>query len=57
MPARDRKLLIAIPTYNEQHNIDELLTSLLGLYPTAHVIVIDDASPDGTGKLVHSRAQ
>jgi glycosyltransferase involved in cell wall biosynthesis len=56
VPAGDRALLIAIPTYNEQHNIDELLTSLLGLYPTAHVVVVDDASPDGTGKLVRFRA-
>ena len=57
MPARDTALLIAIPTYNEHDNISELLTTLLGLYPKAHVIVIDDASPDGTGQLVHARAQ
>jgi glycosyltransferase involved in cell wall biosynthesis len=50
-------LLIAIPTYNERDNIDLLLTSLLELHPTAHIVVIDDASPDGTGRLVHARAQ
>lgn len=56
MASHDDSLLVAIPTYNERANIDALLTSLLGLHPTAHVVVIDDASPDGTGELVHARA-
>jgi dolichol-phosphate mannosyltransferase len=53
----DNSLLIAIPTYNERDNIDALLTSVLRLHPTAHVVVIDDASPDGTGELVRVRAK
>ncbi|MGH7343305.1 MAG: polyprenol monophosphomannose synthase [Candidatus Rokuibacteriota bacterium] len=57
MAPGDESLLVAIPTYNERDNIDALLTSLLRLHPTAHVVVIDDASPDGTGKLVAARAQ
>jgi glycosyltransferase involved in cell wall biosynthesis len=57
MATGDDALLIAIPTYNERDNIDALLTSLLGLHPTAHVVVIDDASPDGTGELVAARAR
>jgi glycosyltransferase involved in cell wall biosynthesis len=57
VPARANSLLVAIPTYNERENISGLLTSLLALHPTAHIVVIDDASPDGTGKLVHARAQ
>jgi dolichol-phosphate mannosyltransferase len=52
----DEPLLIAIPTYNERDNIGALLTSLLDLHPSAHVVVIDDASPDGTGALVADRA-
>ena len=56
MAAGDDALLIAIPTYNERDNIAGLLTSVLGLHPTAHVVVIDDASPDRTGELVASRA-
>lgn len=51
MSDRDR-LLIAIPTYNERENIAVLLAALLALYPYAHVVVIDDNSPDGTGDLV-----
>jgi dolichol-phosphate mannosyltransferase len=45
-------LLIAIPTYNERENIGSLLSALLTLYPAAHVLVVDDNSPDGTGDLV-----
>lgn len=50
-------LLIAIPTYNERDNIGGLLTSLLEFHPAAHVVVIDDASPDRTGELVAARAR
>ena len=49
-------LLIAIPTYNERENIAGLLTDVLGCHPGAHVIVVDDSSPDGTGDLVASLA-
>jgi dolichol-phosphate mannosyltransferase len=45
-------LLIAIPTYNERDNVSALLATLLSLHPGAHVLVIDDNSPDGTGDLV-----
>jgi dolichol-phosphate mannosyltransferase len=57
MPPLDGSLLVAIPTYNERDNIDALLTELLRLHPTAHVVVVDDASPDGTGELVRVRAK
>jgi dolichol-phosphate mannosyltransferase len=45
-------LLITIPTYNERENIGPLLTVLLERQPEAHVLVVDDSSPDGTGDLV-----
>jgi dolichol-phosphate mannosyltransferase len=54
---RDDALLIAIPTYNERENIDPLLERLLALYPAAHVLVVDDGSPDGTGDVVEARAR
>lgn len=41
------KMLILIPTYNEGANISSLLERLLR-YPEAHILVIDDNSPDGT---------
>jgi len=57
MAAEVASLLVAIPTYNERANIEGLLTSLFELYPSAHVVVIDDASPDRTGELVAARAK
>jgi dolichol-phosphate mannosyltransferase len=49
-------LLIAIPTYNELENIGSLLAILRRLYPAAHVLVVDDNSPDGTGDTVAALA-
>jgi dolichol-phosphate mannosyltransferase len=44
--------LIIIPTYNERENIEALLTRLLALPYGLHVLVVDDASPDGTGDFI-----
>lgn len=41
---------VIVPTYNEIDNIDELLGCLLDLPVGIGVIVVDDNSPDGTGK-------
>lgn len=46
------KILIIIPTYNEKDNIPILLGRLLNLRPDLEMLVVDDNSPDGTGKLV-----
>ena len=46
------QLAIIIPTYNEKGNIDSLLKELTTLYKSAHVFVVDDNSPDGTGDVV-----
>lgn len=44
--------LVCVPTYNEKDNIERLLRELLALPLDLHVLVIDDNSPDGTGRLV-----
>ena len=44
--------LVLIPTYNERENIDLLLPAIFSLLPDINVMVIDDASPDGTGERV-----
>ena len=49
-------LLIAIPTYNERENIGSMLSEALRLHPAAHVLVVDDNSPDGTGDVVAALA-
>ena len=43
---------VRLPTYNERENLEPMLRSLPnGLPPDGGVVVIDDDSPDGTGKL------
>ena len=45
-------LLITVCTYNEVENIRLLLPELRSVAPDAHILVIDDSSPDGTGDVV-----
>lgn len=47
---------IIIPTYNESDNIEKLVREILALPIQAHVIVVDDNSPDGTGEIVDGLA-
>lgn len=49
--------LIVIPTYNERENIAELIAQVLANAPTADLLIIDDNSPDGTGRLVDALAE
>ncbi len=49
-------VLVVVPTYNERDNIEPLLTRLHAVLPTADVLVVDDASPDGTGELADALA-
>ncbi|OLT46690.1 dolichol-phosphate mannosyltransferase [Saccharomonospora sp. CUA-673] len=44
-------VLVIIPTYNERDNLAPLLQRLHVHLPEAHVLVVDDGSPDGTGEL------
>ena len=44
--------LVIIPTYNEKENIVGIVTAILSLNKSYHVLVIDDGSPDGTAELV-----
>jgi glycosyltransferase involved in cell wall biosynthesis len=48
------KIAIVVPTYNEAANIDELLRRLVAAIPASQIIVVDDASPDGTADIVRS---
>ena len=50
------KTLIVVPTYNEIQNVDALLDALMALQPAVDVLVVDDGSPDGTGRRVDERA-
>jgi dolichol-phosphate mannosyltransferase len=46
------KILVIIPTYNEKENISTILPLVLKQDQGIEVLVVDDNSPDGTGKLV-----
>ncbi len=46
-----QRVLIITPTYNERDNLETFLSLVFGALSTAHVLVVDDNSPDGTGKL------
>ena len=42
--------LVVVPTYNERDNLPLLVAGLM-LHPNVRLLVVDDASPDGTGAL------
>ena len=44
--------LVIIPTYNEIENIIYIIESVFALPQSFHVLIVDDNSPDGTGKAV-----
>lgn len=48
---------VILPTYNEAENIAALLTKIREYSPRAHILVIDDSSPDGTGDIASSTGQ
>ena len=47
--------LVILPTYNERENLPKLVQTLLDI-PNLRVLVVDDGSPDGTGKLADDLA-
>jgi dolichol-phosphate mannosyltransferase len=49
------KTIVCIPTYNESENIIRMIDALHTVVPEAHILVIDDGSPDGTAGLVRQR--
>ena len=54
-PARPR-VLVSLATYNERGNLRPLIEEIHRYVPDAHVLVVDDNSPDGTGRLADEMA-
>ncbi|HEV2208044.1 MAG TPA: polyprenol monophosphomannose synthase [Verrucomicrobiae bacterium] len=50
------KTLVVVPTYNERENLPPLAQRLMGLPVPVDMLVVDDNSPDGTGKLADELA-
>ena len=51
------RTLITVATYNEIENLPTLVQEVLTIVPAAHLLVIDDNSPDGTGDWCDRQAQ
>ncbi len=56
-PVQATRVLVVIPTYNEAENILPLTREILAADPSFEVLVVDDASPDGTGQRVAAAAE
>jgi len=52
-----KKAIVVVPTYNECENIEKMIHTLIELYPEIHILVVDDNSPDGTGKYVKEKSE
>jgi len=47
---------VVLPTYNEADNLAPIAAAILGALPDATLLVVDDGSPDGTGKVADELA-
>jgi len=52
----DFKTAVCLPTYNEAENITPVAEAVLQILPQAFIVIIDDNSPDGTGKIADELA-
>lgn len=45
------RILVIIPTYNELEALPKILARVQSNVPTAEILIVDDNSPDGTGRI------
>lgn len=45
------QVTVVLPTYNERENISGILEAIKAAAPDTRILVVDDASPDGTGQV------
>ena len=50
------QLLVIIPTYNESDNVRGIAAAVFKSAPEAHLLFVDDNSPDGTGRIADEMA-
>jgi dolichol-phosphate mannosyltransferase len=51
------RITTVIPTYNEAENLPQLVSALFALPLDLHILVVDDDSPDGTGRIADELAR
>lgn len=56
MASSSPRILVLAATYNEKENLPALVQEIHATLPAANVLVVDDNSPDGTGKLADDLA-
>lgn len=56
IPESGAGALVIIPTYNELQNLPIIVGKVFDSVPEAHILVMDDGSPDGTGALADQMA-
>lgn len=56
MEAAPPKVLVTVCTYKEKENITRLIPAIRSHLPMAHILVVDDNSPDGTADVVRNFA-
>jgi dolichol-phosphate mannosyltransferase len=52
----NQKVLVVVPTYNEKENIEAFVAAVKTNLPGAHLLIVDDNSPDGTGVIADQLA-
>ena len=50
-PVQPQRALVIVPTYNERDNLPRLVPAILSQDSRLEILVVDDNSPDGTGRL------
>lgn len=50
------RAVVLLPTYNESESLPATVDALLAAAPGVQIMVVDDASPDGTGELADAMA-
>ncbi len=55
-PRPARPALVCLPTYDEAENVRPMVEAILAATPDVDVLVVDDNSPDGTGRLADAIA-
>lgn len=52
-----RRTVVCLPTYEERENLAPIVSAILAAAPAVDVLVVDDASPDGTGEVADALAE